>query len=167
MKYFSERVFVLLMMFLFGAAILGGIMESAAEELLCHADIPYSWRICSEIPENICDTDNYVVCETIDFRLTYIRGSPVVKLCIQGEEELTMMPGAHYTLEEGISEKEFEGVGFQKTSFFRITLTAAGKEYVMNNLTDCSHMPELRIYYDTAPDNPTVVLNEMNNQDIN
>lgn len=110
-------------------------------------DEEHLWIIRGGVPSGIGDAEKYVITDTIDYRLTYVKGSPVVKLYNKAGEELTLTALTHYTLAEGTVDKEFEEVGVKTVDRFTVSLTAEGMAYVAANLGTGEETPEIRVYF--------------------
>lgn len=117
-------------------------------------DEVHTWIIRAGVPAGIGTAQKYIITDTIDYRLTYTKGSPVVKLFTKAGEELTLTPEIHYTLSEGTVE-----VDGRTVDRFSVSLTAEGMAYVADNLGSGSHIPEIRVYF-TASINSNASLGE-------
>lgn len=102
----------------------------------------HTWIIRGGVPAGIDSAVKYEISDTIDYRLTYHKGSPVVKLATKAGEELSLSAGIHYTLTEGTAV-----VNERTVECFRISLTSAGMAYVADNLDSGSVIPEIRVYF--------------------
>lgn len=105
----------------------------------------HTWIIRAGVPAGIGTAQKYIITDTIDYRLTYTKGSPVVKLFTKAGEELTLTPDAYFILKEGTVEENGRAV-----DLFSISLTAEGMAYVAENLGSGSHIPEIRVYFTAA-----------------
>ncbi len=105
----------------------------------------HTWIIRAGVPAGIGTAQKYIITDTIDYRLTYTKGSPVVKLFTKAGEELTLTPDTHYSLNEGTVE-----VDGRTVDQFSVSLTAEGMAYVAENLGSGSHIPEIRVYFTAA-----------------
>lgn len=102
----------------------------------------HTWIIRGGIPAGIGTAQKYEISDTIDYRLTYEKGSPVVKLYTKAGSELELTKDVHYTLTEGtvtVDEKTVDS--------FRISLTPAGMAYVAANQGSGENTPEVRVYF--------------------
>lgn len=105
-------------------------------------DETHTWIIRSGIPAGIANAVKYTISDTIDYRLTYQTGSPVVKLYTRAGEELLMSPDIHYTLTEGKVTVEERSV-----DRFVVDLTDEGMTFVAQSLDSGEATPEIRVYF--------------------
>lgn len=105
-------------------------------------DETHVWIIRGGVPAGIGTAEKYVISDTIDYRLTYQKGSPVVKLYTKDGEETDLTPGTHFTLTEGTTEVEGRTV-----DCFAVSLTTKGMTYVSENLGSGGSIPEIRVYF--------------------
>ena len=117
------------------------------------------WIIRGGVPAGIGTAEKYVITDTIDYRLTYKKGSPVVKLYTKADTELELTPGVHYSLAEGTTQVEGRTV-----DCFSVSLTAAGMTYVAENLGSGNTIPELRVYFKAAINSNASMGQEIPNQ---
>ena len=99
------------------------------------------------IPIGIANAKKYAVTDTLPPQLTYIRGSPVVKLFTRSGEERQLLWNTHFYLSEGSLSGD-EG----PRGHFVFALTQRGMSYVATSLGEGSAIPELRIYYEAYID---------------
>ena len=105
----------------------------------------HTWILRGGVPAGIGSAQRYAISDTLDYRLTYVKGSPVVKLFTKAGEELSMTDDTFYTLAEGTAV-----VDGRTVDQFSVSLTAKGMAYVAGNLGEGSHLPEIRVYYRAA-----------------
>lgn len=105
----------------------------------------HTWIIRSGVPAGIANAVKYTITDTIDYRLTYKQGSPVVKLFTRAGEETTLESGTHYTLSEGKTEVDGRSV-----DMFTVSLTAEGMAFVASNLGTGEETPEIRVYFQSV-----------------
>lgn len=105
----------------------------------------HTWIIRGGVPAGLASAQKYEITDTLDYRLTYQKGSPVVKLFAKDGTELTLEANTHYTLTEG---KVTEGE--HTVDQFRVALTPAGMAYVMANLGSGENTPEIRVYFNAV-----------------
>lgn len=103
----------------------------------------HTWIIRGSIPAGIGNARQYRITGTIDYRLTYEQGSPIVCLYTKAGNALLLRPGDHYTLEESMRN------GTVIDSFF-VSLTPAGMAYVSANLGRGEAAPEIHVCFDAA-----------------
>ncbi len=118
------------------------------------ADEIHTWIIRGGVPAGIGTAEKYVITDVIDYRLTYTKGSPEVKLFTRAGEELLLTKDTHYTLAEGTTE-----VDGRTVDCFTVSLTAEGMAYVAANLGEGNAVPEIRVYF-TATINPNASMGE-------
>ena len=94
------------------------------------------------VPAGIGSAQRYTISDTLDYRLTYVKGSPVVKLFTKAGEEIGMTDDTFYTLAEGTAV-----VDGRTVDRFSVSLTAKGMAFVADNLGEGTHLPEIRVYY--------------------
>lgn len=127
-------------------------------------DEEHIWIIRGGVPAGIADAEKYEITDVIDYRLTYTKGSPVVKLFNRAGEELELTAGTHYTLSEGTVEKEFDEVGIKTVDRFAVALTKEGMAFVAANLGAGEANPEIRVYFKAAINSNAEVGEEIPNQ---
>lgn len=103
---------------------------------------PHTWIIRGDVPDEIAYAQDYIITDTIDYRLTYQTGSPRVTLCTRANTELTLSQDAHYVLTEGKVLVDRNNV-----DQFAISLTRAGMAYIASNLGAGEKTPEIRVYF--------------------
>lgn len=108
---------------------------------------PHTWILRGGIPAGLANAKKYVITDTLDSRLTYTKGSPVVKLYTRAGEELELTEDVHYTLSEGVLTD-----GEHSRDHFAVALTREGMGHVMASLGDGTCIPELRVYYEACID---------------
>ena len=119
----------------------------------------HTWIIRGGVPAGIGNATKYEISDTIDYRLTYQKGSPIVKLATKEGTELDLNAGIHYTLSEGTTVVEGRTV-----DCFRVSLTSAGMTYVAQNLGSGSAIPEVRVYYNAIINSNASMGEEIPNQ---
>lgn len=105
-------------------------------------DEVHLWIIRGGVPAGIATAEKYVITDTIDYRLTYQKGSPVVKLFTRAGEELPLTNNTHYSLTEGSTQ-----VDNRTVDRFAVSLTAEGMTYVADNLGEGESIPEIRVCF--------------------
>ena len=120
---------------------------------------PHTWILRGGIPAGLASAKKYVITDTLDHRLTYTRGSALVKLFTRAGEELELTRDVHYTLAEGTLSG-----GEQSRDHFAVSLTREGMTYVMASLGEGSCIPELRVYYEAVIDADADLGTEIPNQ---
>ena len=125
-----------------GPDIKKDVTEIGNQEDTFDVDEIHTWIIRGGVPSGIGTAQKYEITDTIDYRLTYQSGSPVVKLYTKAGEEIQLTLGDHYTLTE--SKTEVDG---RTVDRFVVALTPAGMAYVANNLGSGTNTPEVRIYF--------------------
>ena len=118
------------------------VVEIGNDHATCDAEEPHVWIIRGSVPDDIADAAKYVISDTIDYRLTYRKGSPIVRLYTSSGEELDLPPGTHYKLAEGTTV-----VDGRIVDCFSISLTERGMAYVAENLGSGEAIPEIRVYF--------------------
>lgn len=103
---------------------------------------PITWIIRAQVPAGIGNAKEYTITDTIDYRLTYTRGRPVVKLYTMEGKEVTLTAGTHYTLKESKSSESSENI-----DAFSVSLTAEGMLYTAKNLGTWDKTAEIRVYF--------------------
>ena len=106
------------------------------------------WIITSTIPSGIAGASKYIVSDTLDSRLTYVTGSPVVKLVDSTGAETELTLGTHYTLSESVHDGIYS---------FSVALTAAG-------IQQAGGYSNLRIYFHAMIDSDGSVAEKIPNQ---
>ena len=119
----------------------------------------HTWIIRGGVPAGIGNATKYEISDTIDYRLTYQKGSPIVKLATKEGTELDLNAGIHYTLSEGTTVVEGRTV-----DCFRVSMTSAGMSYVAQNLGSGSAIPEVRVYYNAVINSNASMGEEIPNQ---
>lgn len=102
----------------------------------------HTWIIRGSIPEGIANADRYMITDTIDYRLTYQKASPLVKLYTKAGEELLLRMGTHYALTES---KVTDGGNI--VDQLSVAMTAEGMTFVADNLGTGSETAEIRVYF--------------------
>ncbi len=102
----------------------------------------HTWILRGGVPAGIGSAQRYTISDTLDYRLTYVKGSPVVKLFTKAGEEIGMTDDTFYTLAEGTAV-----VDGRTVDRFSVSLTAKGMAFVADNLGEGTHLPEIRVYY--------------------
>lgn len=123
------------------------------------ANDPHTWIIRGGVPAGIGTATQYVITDTLDCRLSYVKGSPAVKLYTKAGEELPLTLDAHYTLKE--ETKEING---ENVDHFEISLTADGMSYVASSLGEGNKIPEIRVYFQAMIDSDAAMGEEIPNQ---
>jgi len=108
---------------------------------------PHTWILRASLPAGLANAKKYVITDTLDSRLTYTKGSPIVKLYTRAGEEQELTEDVHYTLSEGVLTD-----GEQPRDHFAIALTREGMAFVMTSLGEGTYIPELRVYYEACID---------------
>lgn len=103
----------------------------------------HTWIIRSSVPDGAGDGRQYEIYGTIDHRLTYRQGSPVVSLYTRAGEVLLLRLGDHYSL----WESQTNGAGVDG---FSVSLTPAGMAYVAANLGRGDNTPEIHVCFQAA-----------------
>ena len=106
------------------------------------------WIITSTIPSGIAGASKYIISDTLDSRLTYVTGSPVVKLVDSTGAETELTLGKHYTLSESVQDGIYS---------FSVALTAAGMQ-------EAAGYSNLRIYFHAMIDSDGTVAENISNQ---
>ena len=106
---------------------------------------PVTWIIRAQVPAGIRNAKEYAITDTVDYRLTYTQGSPVVKLYTMTGEEVALLPGIHYALTEGQASETSENI-----DQFSVSLTDAGKQYVAQTLGSWDKTAEIRVYFEAV-----------------
>lgn len=120
---------------------------------------PHTWIIRGDIPAGIGSAEKYVITDTIDYRLTYTKGSPVVKLYNRDGEEITMIADMDYVLTEGNMVVDGNTV-----DHFSVSLTKAGMQFVVDNLGSDKNTPEIRVYFNATINSNASMGTEIPNQ---
>lgn len=103
----------------------------------------HTWIIRGGIPAGIGTARKYVITDTLDYRLTYTQGSPIVTLADRTGVEYTLTREEHYTLAEGTVT-----VDGRTVDQFTVCLTEKGMAYVAQNLgAGTEFTPEIRVYF--------------------
>lgn len=102
----------------------------------------HTWIVRGDVPAGIGNAQKYTITDVLDYRLTYQKGSPVVKLFTRSGEEITLEAESHYTLTEGSVTD-----GDNTVDRFAISLTPAGMSYVATNVGSGDNHPEIRVYF--------------------
>lgn len=105
----------------------------------------HTWIIRSDIPSGISNAQKYVITDVLDYRLTYEKESPVVKLYTKAGTEIVLEKDVHYVLTEGSVED-----GVYLVDRFQIALTTDGMKYVAEHLGTGESKPELRVYFNAV-----------------
>lgn len=104
-----------------------------------------NWILRAQIPAGIRNAKEYIISDTVDHRLTYIQGSPSVRLYTMTGEELPLDVDVHYILTEESSSETVEGI-----DRFSVALTPQGMEYIAHCLDTWDETAELRVYFNTV-----------------
>ena len=103
------------------------------------------------IPTGLANARKYTVSDTLPPQLSYVWGSPVVKLyTTEGEERQLLWDGHFY-----VSELTLIGDG-EPRDHFTVTLTRRGAAYITELLGEGNEAPELRVYYEARIDEDAV-----------
>lgn len=102
----------------------------------------HTWIIRGGIPAGIANGQKYVITDTIDYRLTYEKGSPAVMLATKAGTELELQNNVHYVLTEGTVEKDGRTL-----DCFTVSLTPAGMAYAASNQGSGESTAEIRVYF--------------------
>lgn len=103
------------------------------------------------IPMGLANARKYTLSDTLPPQLSYVWGSPVVKLyTTEGKEHQLLWDGHFY-----VSELTLIGDG-EPRDHFSITLTRRGAAYITELLGEGDEVPELRVYYEACIDEDAV-----------
>lgn len=103
------------------------------------------------IPIGIANARKYTLSDTLPPQLSYVWGSPVVKLyTTEGEERQLLWDGHFY-----VSELTLIGDGAPR-DHFTVTLTRRGAAYIAELLGEGNEVPELRVYYEACIDEDAI-----------
>ena len=108
---------------------------------------PHTWIIRGGVPAGIGTASQYVISDTLDYRLTYVKGSPVVKLYTKADEEITLELDTHYAVKEDHIQSANGNV-----DYFEISLGQGSK------------IPEIRVYFKAMIDEDAAMGEEIPNQ---
>lgn len=108
-----------------------------------HVGQTHTWILRSGVPAGLATAKKYEITDTLDYRLTYTKGSPRVVVYNRAGEEVPLTAGEHYTLTEGT-----KGVDGRNVDHFCISLTSAGMVCAVDALGQGNALPEIRVYYD-------------------
>lgn len=113
---------------------------------------PHVRVLRADIPTGIANARKYTLSDTLPPQLSYVWGSPVVKLyTTEGEERQLLWDGHFY-----VSEVTLTGEG-EPRDHFTVALTRRGLTYIMDLLGEGNEVPELRVYYEACIDADSVV----------
>lgn len=121
----------------------------------------HTWIIRAGIPAGIGNAQSYVITDTIDYRLTYQKDSPDMKLYTKAGRELDMQRERHYTLKEGTVASQ-QG----DCDHFTISLTQEGMSFVLQNQEKGEAIPEIRVHYDAVIDEDAAMGEQIPNQAV-
>lgn len=110
-----------------------------------HVGQTHTWILRGTIPAGLATARRYEITDTLDYRLTYTKGSPRVVVYNRAGEETALTAGDHYILAEGT-----KAVDGRNVDHFSISLTPAGMTFVVDALGKGSALPEIRVYYDAV-----------------
>ena len=119
----------------------------------------HTWILRGGVPAGIGSAKKYTISDTLDYRLTYVKGSPVVKLLTKAGEEISLTDGTFYTLAEGTAQ-----IDGRTVDRFSVSLTAQGMAYVAENLGEGTHLPEIRVYYKAVINENAILGEQIPNQ---
>ena len=103
------------------------------------------------IPTALGGSRKFTIAETLPLELTYVQGSPVVKVLTKSGEEKQLFWNTHFYVSEG----NIYGDGEPKDHFV-IALTQRGMTFVVDTLGEGTVAPELRVYYEAYIDEDAV-----------
>ena len=139
-----------------GPLISKDVTEINNDEDTFDIDQLHTWIIRGGVPvdfANAIDADmaakmEYVITDTLDYRLTY-KGNVIVRLGLAtdkaGLEDVVLTADEHYTLAASKTQDSEE----REVDHFTVSLTAAGMQYIANAIgTDDNTDYELRVYFD-------------------
>lgn len=133
------------------------------DRLSVNADAAHTWIIRGEVPADMAKAVKYEITDVLDYRLSYIPGSVVVKAGVAGgaagSESLTLSEGTHYTMNAEVFTNE-QGHGIDRLT---VSLTEAGMEAVGALLND-GQAYEVRVYFDAKIDANGAINTEIPNQ---
>lgn len=124
-----------------------------------HVGQVHTWIIRGGVPAGLATAQEYVITDTLDYRLTYVQGSPVVKLYTRAGNEILLEKDIHYVLNEGKKND-----GEYTVDHFAISLTESGMEYAAQNLDSGEAIPEIRVYFDAKINSYAAMGQEIPNQ---
>lgn len=127
------------------------ILEPDKGDVSFDAFRPHLRILRVSIPVGLDHARKFTVCDTLPPQLTYIGGSPVVKLFTRAGEERQLLWNTHFYLSEGT----LSGDGEPKDHFL-IALTQKGMSFVISSLGEGTAEPELRVYYEACIDEDAV-----------
>jgi len=127
------------------------VLELGKGEVSFDAFRPHLRILRTGIPVGLEHARKFTVSDTLPPQLTYIWGSPVVKLFTRNGEERQLLWNTHFYLSEGT----LSGDGEPKDHFV-IALTQKGMSFVMSSLGEGAAIPELRVYYEACIDEDAV-----------
>lgn len=110
-----------------------------------HVGQTHTWILRGGVPAGLATAKKYEITDTLDYRLTYTKGSPRVAVYNRAGEEVLLTAGEHYTLTEGT-----KGVDGRNVDHFCVSLTASGMIFAADALGQGSALPEIRVYYDAV-----------------
>lgn len=112
---------------------------------------PHVRILRTDIPAGLGSAKKYTLSDTLPPQLTYVWGSPVVKLYTTEGVERQLLWDSHFY----VSERTLIGDGEPK-DHFTITFTRRGLAYIMEILGEGDRIPELRVYYEAYLDEDAV-----------
>lgn len=112
----------------------------------------HMWFIRADIPEDIADSGQYTITQTLPPGLTCETESLQVSLLTGSGEEIRLGMEQHYDLVIGSAEEDG-----RLTGRIRVSLTPAGMEYVSGEMKKGLPMPDLRITYWAFLDQDTAI----------
>lgn len=120
---------------------------------------PALWIIRGDVPAGIGTAEKYIISDTLDYRLTYVKGSPEVVLWNRAGNEIKLEKDVHYTVAENTSQTPMGAV-----DSFTVSLTTEGMAHVSRSLDIGENIPEIRVYFKAAIDEDAVMGEEIPNQ---
>ena len=126
-------------------------------------DAAHTWIIRGEVPADMANAEKYEITDLLDYRLSYIPDSLVVKAGVAGSaagtESLTLTEGTHYTMNTEVLTNE-QGHGID---CLKVSLTEAGMQAVGTLLSD-GQTYEVRVYFAAKIDANGTINTEIPNQ---
>ena len=128
------------------------ILEPDGGDTSCDIFRSHTRILRVSIPTALSGSRKFTISETLPPQLTYVQGSPVVKVLTKSGEEKQLFWNTHFYVSEG----SISGDGEPKDHFV-IALTQRGMAYVMENLGEGALTPELRVHYEAYLDEDAVL----------